>query len=71
MPQYESVSVEVMMEFAQENPLSLQYFPDPKERGKLPRQFIINVLNTVTAENFRDFVHQKLLERNSRMLIEQ
>jgi hypothetical protein len=48
----------------QERQFFIQYFPDPKERCKLQRQFYINVLNSVASENFRSFIYQKLDEKN-------
>jgi hypothetical protein len=54
----------------QERQICLQYFPDPKERRKLPRQFIINVVNAVGGEPFWDFIHQKLTDINHKMLFD-
>ena len=42
----------------------MKYFPDEKEIIKLNRQFILNVLNTVIGESLRNFIFERIEERN-------
>jgi len=45
-------------------------FSDYKKILKLPRQFIINVLNSVKSMDFKIFVEERISERNARIIME-
>lgn len=46
-----------------------QYFPEPKEQVKLPRQWTINVLYSGIGDDFAEFVKTRTLERNQKVYI--
>lgn len=45
------------------------YLPDPKEYGKLPKQWIANVCHTLLKSTFSDWVKAQVNERNKNLLI--
>jgi hypothetical protein len=49
----------------------LKYFPEPKECQKLPRQFVVNVLNLVIGEPFINFITERMMDCNAKILQEQ
>ena len=43
------------------------YLPDQKDIPKLPRQWVVNVLNTVVGRQFSDWVREQIDARNKKL----
>ena len=43
------------------------YFPDQKDVAKLPRQWVVNVVNTVVGTPFSDWVKEQIDARNQKL----
>ena len=56
VPQYESLSIERILEKADDWPAVWKYLPDERDMHRLPRQWIISVIYTVVGEPFADWV---------------
>ena len=66
MPRYENVAIKhIKAKFFDDERLQ-PYLPDEKDWYMLPRQWILNVLNTVLGAEFGDWVKARLEERNER-----
>ena len=68
MPQYESLSIKEIKRFLQNHPQCFDFYPaDRKEIDRLPKQWIANVAATVIGAPFRDWVKNRINERNQTM----
>ena len=47
------------------------YLPDARDRHKLPRQWVINVFNTVVGKPFSSWVADVIQERNAQLAVKQ
>ena len=57
IPQFEGLKMETMLEYAEERPQVMQALPAVKrEREKLPRQYLANVIYTIVGEPFKRWV---------------
>jgi len=64
VPQYESLSSSRIFEEAAKYPQVEQYLPEERDRHKLPRQWVINVVHTLVGRNFSDWVEDKIQLRD-------
>ena len=65
-PQYESLSLSKIWELILEHKRELlEYFPDRRDLDKLPRQYVLNVIYTITGKNFAEWIQEKIKERNA------
>ena len=57
IPQYEHLTIEAFLKFAEDYPFVMMYLPSRKpELEKLPRQYIINIIYTKLGDKFRSWV---------------
>ena len=71
VPQFEGLSIENMQAFAADYPQVARYFPIDKEMKKLPRQYIANVIYTITGDAFAKWVEQQMTKRAEKIKSEQ
>ena len=64
MPLYKALSIDHIFQKIKEHPQVLDYLPDEQDWGRLPRQFICNIANTVIGKPFGQWVMQADQERN-------
>ena len=64
VPQYESLGIKESLAEAAKYPDTAQYFPEPDDIRKLPRQWIINVAYTLVGKPFADWVKAIMDTRN-------
>ena len=70
MPQYEGLALKDIYAKIDGNKDLLDYFPtDPKERARLPKQWIVNVLTTLTGGEFEKWVKAQIAARNERVAL--
>lgn len=68
VPQFEGLGIREMLDYAQMFPEVLKAFPLRREETeKFPRQYIANVLHTLVGKPFRQWVDNKLEERNAEL----
>lgn len=68
-PQYKGLSTEVILGKLKDWPAVEAYLPDEIDRPKLPRQFLINIFNTVVGEPFGKWVQKVINARNEHLAI--
>ena len=68
MPQYDSLSLKEMLVLLQQHRQVLQYLPIAKELLKLPKQFLVNVMYSVIGDAFADWVKQRVVARNTKIV---
>ena len=66
-PQYENLSIEKVLEFAQEHAEVWDYLPARKDCYRLSRQFLLNVMHTIVGEPFVDWVQERVDCRNAKV----
>ena len=66
-PQYETLTVEKILEFAQEHAQVWDYLPARKDCYRLSRQFLLNVLHTIVGEPFARWVNEQVDQRNAKI----
>jgi hypothetical protein len=65
VPQYEGLGLKEIYSHIDNDVQLGQYFPDlAKERARLPKQFIVNVLATLTGDSFENWVKDQVISRN-------
>lgn len=65
VPQYEGLGLKEIYTHINADPKLMEYFPDlEKERARLPKQFIVNVLATLTGDSFAHWVKDQVISRN-------
>ena len=67
IPQYKNLSVERILAFVVEKPSVADFLPDELDLVKVPKQFIVNVCAAVLGNEFRNWVHHQVQERNAVM----
>ena len=68
VPQYASLTIEKLLEeFKGAKDLNLFWPQGEGEILRLPRQFCLNIMNTVCGEAFRRFVKNQVEERNNKL----
>jgi hypothetical protein len=72
VPYYESLKIEAMLEMAENYPEVMAALPElERERKKLPRAYISNVMYSLVGTPFRNWVEQGIDNRNRRLQDEQ
>ena len=77
VPYYENLTINEFLKFAKDYPGVMNALPlVEKERNKLPRQYIINVIYTVVGQPFRKWVndlvdtrHENVIERRELSIV--
>ena len=68
IPQFEGLTVEKMLDYANMFPQVMKAFPsNRKEIEKFPRQYIANVIHTVVGQPFQQWVDMQLESRNAEL----
>ena len=62
-PQYNGLAIKHILAIARSHPNVLQYLPDELDWHRLPRQWLINVLNTIIGREFADWVNNIIHKR--------
>ena len=63
-PQYEGLSIKCILAKVRESPQVLIFLPDELDWHRLPRQWLINVCNTVIGKPFAEWVNAIIAKRN-------
>ena len=65
IPHFEGLKMETMLEYAALYPQVMKALPAvQREREKLPRQYLANVIYTIIGEPFKKWVEAKVNERH-------
>ena len=68
VPHYDGLKVEAMLELAALHPKVMRALPvEERERNKLPRGYIANVLYTFLGDDFKTWVNQRVDARNEHL----
>ena len=70
VPQYESLSLDKILEYALAFQQITNALPVLREIRKMPRAYVCNVINTLIGEEFQDWVKERCTERNEQLAIE-
>jgi hypothetical protein len=70
VPYYKGLSIERILDFAGKYVDVQNAFPDKKETLKFERAYIVNVIHTLIGDNFRQWVDDRVNERNMKVAIE-
>ena len=66
VPMYESLNIKEFLAFAKDYPEVMMALPsEEREREKLPRQYLINVIYTLAGSVFRNWVNELVEERHA------
>ena len=60
VPQYESLSLERILNQARKWQIVWDYLPDERDLHRLPRQWVISVIFTVVGAPFEEWVHEQI-----------
>ena len=69
MPYYEGLSIEKILAFGKKFPQVVNYLPEERDIHRLPRAFIVNIINTIVKEPFRDWVSDRIKDRNDEIAV--
>lgn len=64
VPQYESLTIDHILDFAKSFPKVVRCFPPDRETRKMARAYICNVIHTVVPKEFREWVNKRMTDRN-------
>ena len=64
MPFYSTTKLEAILEFALPHPEVAATLPDLSDLRKCPRPWIINVIFTVMGQSFKDWIDDRIRQRN-------
>ena len=64
VPQYKALSIEHILQRLKKHPQVFDYLPEEQDWGRLPRQFICNIANTIIGKPFAQWVMQADDDRN-------
>ena len=68
VPQFEGLTIDAMLQFAENYPEVKEALPSEKsDIKKLPREYLANVLYTLTNQDFDDWVETKIKKRNDKI----
>ena len=68
VPLFEGLSTANLLEFGLQYPKVRQALPiEDREIEKLLRKYVCNLIYTIVGEPFREFVEQRIRERNSKL----
>lgn len=65
VPYYENLSLDDIFHFLNGHEEVMRHLPDGKELRKTPRQWIVNVIATIVGKPFKEWVKQRIDERNA------
>ena len=71
VPMYKALSIDHIFQKIKEHPQVLDYLPEVLDWGRLPRQFICNIANTVIGQPFAQWVMQADNDRNQKVAAKQ
>jgi hypothetical protein len=63
------LAIKQIMGFAHMWPQCLPYLPIQKELAKVPKQWISNVIFSIVGESYSDWVKQRIVDRNAKIVI--
>ena len=66
-PQYEGLSIKHILAKVKDSPQVLFFLPDELDWHRLPRQWLINVCNTVIGKPFAEWINATIEKRNDDM----
>ena len=69
-PHYEGLTCEDIWEFTNKYPNCQQYWPDERDRVKIPRAWLVNMCFTVIGSDFEEFVSMRVADRNQKLLVD-
>ena len=67
IPQYDGLTIEELLNIRNQYPDIDNYMPEERDFARLPRQWIANVMYTIVGDEFRNWVTNKIRERNDRL----
>ena len=67
MPFYTSLSIEEIMKFAGDYQSLAVYLPEERDQKKLNRQNVIDIINTIVKTPFKNWVDERIKERNEKI----
>ena len=68
VPNFEGLAIKDMLEFAKLHPVALEALPlEKRELEKLPRWYIANIIRTQVGLAFKNWVDQRVTERNQKV----
>ena len=67
VPLYKGLSVHNFLDKLKDFPQVEAYLPDEEDRHRLPRQWVINIFNSVVGRPFAKWAHSIISERNESM----
>ena len=56
VPLFEGLSIENILEFTANYPEVTEFLPDERDRDRLPRRWICNLVYTIVGDPFRNWV---------------
>ena len=66
-PQYDSLSISKILDFAAAYPSVEEHLPDPRDIPMLPRQWLLNVCYCIIGPDFAEFVRGQIENRNTKL----
>jgi hypothetical protein len=70
VPQYESLKLDLILEFALAHQIVVDSLPVPREIRKMPRAYICNVIYTRLGDDFQEWVDVRCKQRNEEIAVE-
>ena len=67
VPFYEGLNIDTFIEKALQYPGLKAYIPNGPDADRISRQWLINVIHTVAGDDFADWVHRTVDERNAKV----
>ena len=67
LPNYNTLSIEAILEFGKNEPRVASYLPDERDLPRLPRQFIINITYSIMKDHFVEWTDQQIKARNEKL----
>jgi hypothetical protein len=71
VPYYDTLTVDIFMEYAKEKVEPLLYLPDGNDYKRLPREYIINVIYSTVGDPFKRWVMERVNARNNAKLVKE
>lgn len=68
MPQYENLTLDIILDFGMSFAIVADSLPIMREIRKMPRGYICNVIYTRIGEQFSNFVKKACNERNAKLM---
>ena len=70
VPQYEDLTIELILQEARKDPRMGQYLPDDRDHHMLPRAYLCNLAYSVVGRPFLDWVEKQVENRHEVMRAE-